>query len=253
MASRRPLRLLHTSDVHLGSGYPPRDGGDHLDHCLCPLHALETMVDDHGVDVVLVVGDLFDHQRVSTGFVDQVLGRLGGLGVECLVISGNHDLHDERTLYRPEAVAGAGVTFIDRVDGGMVEVAGGAARAWAKAMPQHDRNFRPLRDVPGRPQDDAWWLVLGHGHFEDEPDDRLGRSSPLTTEEIAATGADYLALGHWHIRTDVSASGVPAWYSGAPMGPVSSGTMNLVDLHPRNGVTVTAVDTAAPPGGCALA
>lgn len=249
----RTLRLLHTSDVHLGGGFHPPADGEHLDGCLCPLVALEAMTAAHAVDAVLVVGDLFDHQRVSAEFVSTVLDRLGSLGVECLVINGNHDVHDERTLYHHDLVGGAGVTFFHDPDGTEVEILGGAARAWAKAMPSHDRTFRPLRDIPPRPDDEAWWLVLGHGHFEHEPDEQFGRSSPLTSEEIAASGADYVALGHWHVRTDVSAAGVTAWYSGAPYGFASSGTMNLIELDRATGVTVTPVATALPRGGCAPA
>ncbi|MEL7155084.1 MAG: metallophosphoesterase [Actinomycetota bacterium] len=247
----RALRLLHTSDVHLGGGFHPPSDGEHLDGCLCPLVALESMAAHHAVDAVLVVGDLFDHQRVSDEFVTSVLDRLGSLGAECLVINGNHDVHDDGTLYRREVVGGAGVTFFDDPGGSLVEIAGGAARAWAKAMPIHDRSFRPLQDIPARPEDEAWWLVLGHGHFEDEPDDRFGRSSPINAAEIAASGADYIALGHWHVRTDVSSEGVTAWYSGAPYGFASSGTMNLIELDPAAGVRVTPVETALPASGCA--
>ena len=247
----RPVRLLHTSDVHLGGGFRAPDHGEHLDHCLCPLVALETMVITHDVDAVLVVGDLFDHQRVTDEFVATVMRRLGSLGAECLVINGNHDVHDERTLYGPSALDGAGVRFFDSPAGTEIEALGGAVRAWAKAMPQHDRDFRPLRDIPPRPDPDAWWLVLGHGHFEEEPDERFGRSSPLCSDEIEASSADYLALGHWHVRTEVSTPGVVAWYSGAPFGGVSSGTMNLVDLHPERGVAVTHVETEIPTTGCA--
>ena len=147
----RPLRLLHTSDVHIGGGFRTPERGDHHDHCLCPIVAIERMVDHHEVDVMLVVGDLFDHQRLGDDLVGHVLGRLGQLGVPCVVISGNHDVHDERTIYRPGSVDGSGVIFLDDHAGTTVELLGGELVVWGRAMEVHDRTFRPLHGVPAGP------------------------------------------------------------------------------------------------------
>ena len=38
----------------------------------------------------------------------------------------------------------------------------------------------------------------------------------ITTEEIAATNLDYLALGHWHSAQKAKAGGVTYAYAGAP-------------------------------------
>jgi len=246
----RPLRLLHTSDVHIGGGFHPPEHGDHHDHCLCPLVAIEHLVAANAVDVMLVAGDLFDHQRVSASLVAEVLGRLGSLGVPCVVINGNHDVHDDGTVYDPALVDRSGVVFLDDHGGSQIELFDGALHLWAKAMPVHDRQFRPLTDAPLRPDPAAWWVVLGHGHYEPVEQDQFGRSSPLSPAEIEATGADYLALGHWHVRTDVSTENVVAWYSGAPHGVVSSGQMNLVDLCPGHGVAVQSLPVVLPAMGC---
>ncbi len=247
----RPVRLLHTSDVHLGGGFRAPDHGRHTDHCLCPLTAIEASVAEQEPDAVLVVGDLFDNQRVDDRFVATVLERLGDLGAPCVVINGNHDVHDEGSLYKPHAVGPSEVIFLDDPKGTTVELLDGALVLWGKAMPIHDRTFRPLEDAPGRPRDDAWWVVLGHGHYESSDLGGLGRSSPLTPLDIEATAADYVALGHWHVRTDVSSGSVPAWYSGAPYGVAATEVFNLIDLHPDHGVAITAVDARLAPEGCA--
>ena len=247
----RPLRLLHTSDVHIGGGFRTPEEGEHHDHCLCPLVVIEELVEAQKVDVMLVVGDLFDHQRVSDELVDEVLGRLGRLGVPCVVIAGNHDVHDERSVYGTEVLDGSGVIFLDDDKGTTVELLEGDLTIWGKAMPVHDRDFRPVRDVPERPRDDSWWVVLGHGHLDpDEDNDAFGRSSPISPADIAATEADYVALGHWHVRTDASTEAVTAWYSGAPYGVAASQQMNVVDLHPETGVVVGSVPVVLPVSGC---
>ena len=75
--------------------------------------------------------------------------------------------------------------------------------------------------VPSRPQE--------HGR---RPADRNG------------TDADYVALGHWHVNTDLSTRGVtkPAWYSGAPMFGYGAGRMLLVDLVPGEAPLVRSLD-----------
>lgn len=246
----RPIRLLHTSDVHLGSGgFLPPDHGEHLDSCLCPLGAIETAVASQEPDLVVVAGDLFDHQRVEAALVDTVLDRLADLDPPCVLINGNHDLHDHRSLYRDRADRDPGLVFLDQVGGSTIELLDGAIRLWGKAMDDHHRGFRPLQDVPPRPDDAAWWVVVGHGQYEAADEDSI-RSSPLTPAEIEATGADYVALGHWHVRTDVSTERVTAWYSGAPHGFGATGQFNLIELDRDTGTLVEPLEVRLPDAGC---
>ena len=46
---------------------------------------------------------------------------------------------------------------------------------------------------------------------------------------IAATGADYVALGHWDRPTQVGDGSIPAYYSGSPDW---AKTVNLIRLTP---------------------
>jgi exonuclease SbcD len=67
----------------------------------------------------------------------------------------------------------------------------------------------------------------------------------ITTEEIAASGLDYLALGHWHSTQTGKAGGVTYAYSGAPE-PVAldqdrAGKVLLVELEERAGTRSVAV------------
>ena len=167
-----------------------------------------------------------------------------------MVIAGNHDVHDERSIYASGAAERSGVIFIDDHHGTTVELLDGALHLWGKAMAIHDRSFRPLRGIPPRPDPRAWWVALGHGHLEHVESDVTGRSSPVSPADIEATAADYVALGHWHVRTDASTANVVAWYSGAPYGVAASQQMNLIDLHPDHGVIVTSVPVELPSQGC---
>jgi exonuclease SbcD len=85
------MRLLHTSDWHLGRSFHRESLHDaqraFLDH-------LVAVVEAERVDAVLVAGDVYDRALPSLEAValfDDVLVRLAGLGVPAVFISGNHD------------------------------------------------------------------------------------------------------------------------------------------------------------------
>jgi len=83
-----------------------------------------------------------------------------------------------------------------------------------------------------------WVIAMAHGHYQPAPDRSVGpRPSWLIGDaEIAATGADYVALGHWNRAVRVGNGIVPAYYSGSPE---YSGAVNVVRLSETDGVTVT--------------
>ena len=85
------MRILHTSDWHLGRSFHGVDllgaQAAHLDH-------LVETVRTEAVDLVLVSGDVYDRALPPVGAVDlasDVLARLVSLGVRVVVTSGNHD------------------------------------------------------------------------------------------------------------------------------------------------------------------
>ncbi len=94
-----------------------------------------------------------------------------------------------------------------------------------------------------RPRCSRWQIAVAHGHYAPMPD-RNGGPHPswlVGDAEIAATGADYVALGHWNRAARVGSGMVPAYYSGSPE---FAGTINVVRLSEATGVTVTRVPLA---------
>ncbi len=70
------------------------------------------------------------------------------------------------------------------------------------------RRARPLRAAPDRSTGPRPSWLIGDA-------------------EIAATGADYVALGHWNRAARVGNGAVPAYYSGSPE---YAGTVNVVRM-----------------------
>ncbi|ALE92552.1 exonuclease SbcD [Arthrobacter alpinus] len=85
------MKLLHTSDWHLGRSF----------HGVGTLEAQRRFADqllatvvDEGVDVVLLAGDVYDRAMPNVDVVnlfDDILARLNKAGVPIMITSGNHD------------------------------------------------------------------------------------------------------------------------------------------------------------------
>ncbi|AUS78274.1 exonuclease SbcCD subunit D [Actinoalloteichus sp. AHMU CJ021] len=85
------MRLLHTSDWHIGRTF---HGRDRLPEQERVLTGLAELVADEGVDVVVVAGDLYDRAVPSGEAVEvchRVLAALRAAGATLVVIPGNHD------------------------------------------------------------------------------------------------------------------------------------------------------------------
>lgn len=243
-STRRPLRVLHTADVHLGSdGYG--DAAQQAAHHERSRRAFRGIVDRalaDAVDLVLIAGDLFDHNRVPDETVSFVQSELARLRQPVVVLPGNHDslyvnaIHDRHDLAR----GASHVHVIRRPEGELVELPALDAVVWGRAMEEHTPEFQPLAGIPSR-EARRWALAMGHGFFY-EARQRPDRSSPIFADEIRDTGWDYLALGHQHVRTDVSQGPVTAYFSGAPViewgGGRPAASVLRVELSDERGIRV---------------
>lgn len=85
------MRLLHTSDWHLGRSF---HGVGMLESQQLFVDQLEKTVREESVDVVLVAGDVYDRALPAVDVVelfDEALARLTVAGAQVVVSSGNHD------------------------------------------------------------------------------------------------------------------------------------------------------------------
>ena len=232
--SRRPLRVLHTADVHLESdGYG--DTSQQAAYRERERRTFERIVDralSDQVDLLLIAGDLFDHNRASDEAVEFVRRELARLRQPVVILPGNHDVLHSNAIYdRHDFTAGTShVHLIRRLNGETIDLPELDAVVWGRAMEEHEPGFQPLANIPGRDAQ-RWSLAMGHGFFY--PDrQRPDRSSPIFADEIRDTGWDYLALGHQHVQTNVSQGDVTAYYAGAP------GTVLRIDFSVEGGIRV---------------
>jgi DNA repair protein SbcD/Mre11 len=198
------------------------------------------LANDREADMLLIVGDLFDSARVSEQALGYALGNIARARMPVVMIPGNHDAHDERSIYAPinPASLPENLHLILEPDGRSIDFPHLAARVWGRALVEHTPDYRPLGGVP-EPAPGMWNIALAHGFYMEEGE--IERSSPITPDEIERSGFDYIALGHVHVLSDVSRGSTRAFYCGTPAPLYSTdnaGWVLCVDFAPGEPIKV---------------
>jgi exonuclease SbcD len=222
------LRILHTADVHLGARHADlgEQASAQRERQFAAFRATVDLAIETKVDLVLVAGDLFDSNVQPRRSVERVaaeLKRLAGAKIRTVIVPGTHDVYDRSSIYRAydlAELAGVGpdddfVTVLspDRSD---VHLEACDVVVHGPCFPTKRAPHSPLRDLTVAGDDRATWHIgLLHAALA-IPGRTDGDDVVVTPDEIAATGLDYLALGHWHSAQQGKAGPVTWAYAGAP-------------------------------------
>ncbi|MDR7254342.1 exonuclease SbcD [Nocardioides sp. BE266] len=236
------MRILHTSDWHLGRSFH-REGL--LGHQAAFVDHLLEVVEYEGVDVVVVSGDVYDRALPhvdAVALADEAFARLAASRAQVVVSSGNHD-SAQRLGFGSRLMDAAGV-FV-RTDAGTVgtpvllgdehgDVAihalpyldpSALLEPWGLTHRSHEAALseamtRVRRDLAARPASTrsvvlAHAFVAGATPSESERDISVGGVSRVATSTF--DGIDYTALGHLHgphvLSDALRYSGSPLAYS----------------------------------------
>ncbi|MBT5050271.1 MAG: hypothetical protein HOK30_04805 [Rhodospirillaceae bacterium] len=224
--------VVHSSDLHVDDSYTARAyGGDGNGPLRCVLEAAE----ETSASVVLLTGDIFEHNRLPLDLLDETTQILEEAGRPVVILPGNHDPAIPESVYHrsgisdPSNVYVLGVTHRKAVHFPELDL-----EIWGHAHRHYD-DMSPLRSP--RTRSTRWQIAAAHGHYEPDPDlsTPLRASWLISEAELAATEADYVALGHWNTHRRVGKRDYRAYYSGSPD---LAGTVNLVKFDRNGAVTV---------------
>jgi DNA repair exonuclease SbcCD nuclease subunit len=241
--------LLHTADVHLGARHT--DLGERAtvlrERQFAAFRASVDLALAEDVDLFLIAGDLFDSNTQPRRSVERVaaeLARLTRASIRTVLIPGTHDVYDGASIYRSYDLANMARSASDWVvvlTPYVPEVIFPALDliVYGRVFDSKRSPRSPLAglDVAGDRRA-SWKVGMVHGSLL-IPGKTDSDSVVFTEEEIAKTGLDYLALGHWHSAVEGRAGGTAYAYSGSPE-PVAldqegAGQALLVTLDDRDG------------------
>ncbi len=218
------ITIVHSSDLHVDDGYTARAyGGDGTRGLSVVLEVAREVA----ADLVLLVGDVFEHNRLPLGLLERTARLLDDAALPVVILPGNHDPLIADSAYARGAIAEpANVHVLGITNNEAVVFADLDLEIWGRAHRDYI-DMAPLGEA--RPRTTRWQIAAAHGHYEADPDlaTTLRPSWLISDHQIAATGADYVALGHWNRHARVGNGQVPAYYSGSPD---LAHTVNLVRL-----------------------
>ncbi len=248
------MKLLHTSDWHVGKTLRNRSRADEHEQVLAEIVALAV---SETVDLVLVTGDLFDTaapapdaERLVYRTLADLAHGVSGAGAEVIVLAGNHD--NARRLQAVEPLLrAAGVTtratFLPPDEGGVVRFTARSTgesvqvacipflsqRYVVKAdelmrtdsaihVASYDDRLRALVGVLTAGFDEhtvnlvaAHVFVVGAQPGAGERAAHIAVDYAMSATAFPGT-AHYAALGHLH-RPQKIAAACPTWYAGSPL------------------------------------
>ncbi len=237
------MRLLHTSDWHLGRSF---HGVSLLEEQAAAISRIVSLALEHQVDAVLIAGDLYDRAippAEAVALFNDALARLSAGGTAVVAIAGNHDSHVRVSVYDPllsafnitvrgdVGRAQEPVLVTPRAGGTPVAIyplpylepaVVGPALAGEPVRLRHeevtrlaierihaDRRERP----PHRSVLVAHTFVAGGETSESERELTIGNVDRVSV--AAFEGFDYVALGHLHASQQLDGPRVA--YSGTPL------------------------------------
>lgn len=229
--------MVHTADVHLES--LPRQAGSASggpDGRAC--HALKALVDlslSDQADVLLIAGDLFEHNRVAPALVEFALQELRRAAVPVLILPGNHDCLTADSVYRRVSFSdlAPNVRVFTASDGECFSFPDLDLGVWGRPLTDYGGSLRPLAGIPPR-GGERWQIAMVHGYYVGAAADAF-YSFQVNDDDIAGSQRNYVALGHWPGFRCVCEGPVQAFYSGSPL---ETGTVTVVDFADDSGAQV---------------
>jgi exonuclease SbcD len=233
------MRILHTSDWHIGRSF---HGHSTLAALAVVLDEMVAQVAEHDVDLVVLAGDVFDSATPAAGcypLLTDTLAAMRAAGAEVVVTSGNHDSAARLGFQAPFAAA-AGIHILTRPERVGVPVTlhdeHGPVHVYGIPFlePSLVRHVWPEVTLRTQEQTMAHAMTL----VNDDRAERGGRSIAIAhcfAANVEATpgvereirqgtldvvplstfdGPDYVALGHIHGRNELSPR---VRYAGAPL------------------------------------
>ena len=210
------VKIVHAADFHLDSAFgalSAEQARQRRRESRELLTRLSNYVNQNGVDLVLLAGDLFDSDTTYRETLEALSEALGAMRARVFIAPGNHDPYSAKSPYAtlawPENVHIFTSKTVERVE--LPELQCAVYGAAFTAPVQDESLLAGFR----APEDDFIHLMVLHGDISATE----SRYDPLTKEQIKESGIDYLALGHTHQFGGFLREGQTTYaYSGCPEG-----------------------------------
>ncbi|MBR5572541.1 MAG: metallophosphoesterase [Oscillospiraceae bacterium] len=204
------VRVLHASDWHLDSAYgalSPEQAKQRRAESRALVAELVDYANDHGVQLLLLSGDLLDSDAVYAQTAEELSTALAAFRGAVFIAPGNHDYYSEGSPYAttlwPE-----NVHIFKTPDMERVALPQYGCVVYGAAFTAAEDTAAGLKEFTVRDEDrDAVCIGVLHGDVGASE----SRYRALSAHCIARSGLTYLALGHVHRYDGVQTAGSTAY------------------------------------------
>jgi len=212
----KEIKILHCADLHLDSPFEGLSSGKaslRRREQRELLKRLAELARTEQVDMLLMSGDLLDSDNTYYETGEELNQCLRSLSIPVFISPGNHDYYTPKSPYARLKLPG-NVHVFSNNEIECVPLPGINAQVFGAAFTEK-RSGSMLAGFSAENRPDILNIMCIHG-------DVGGRDSnynPISLEQIAASGMDYIGLGHIHKASGLKKEG-STWYSwpGCPEG-----------------------------------
>ena len=199
------VKILHAADFHLDSAFVALSEEQAKQRRQESRQTVERLVDyanDHGAQLMLLAGDLFDGDNVYSQTGEMLCVALGRFSGEVVIAPGNHDSYQPKSAYARIALP-ENVHIFTAAEPESIAFPQYGCTVYGAAFTGEEAPAFPGFSVTG--DDIAIGLLHGEVGVKD------GKYRPISVDSIAKSGLSYLALGHVHQCSGVETAGKTAW------------------------------------------
>ncbi|MBR6594361.1 MAG: DNA repair exonuclease [Clostridia bacterium] len=197
------VRIFHIADVHFDTPFSALTA-EEAASCKNSLRSAFSKAvlaaKNRGVELFFIAGDLFDSRFVSPDTLEFVRDKIASFpSCRFFISPGNHDPYGEDSFYAKGFLPENAHVFRGKE---RVEIDELGVDVYGFGFTEGHCGENPITGYPERRQDRISILVC-HGDLNGREDGY----APFTESDVAASGFDYIALGHIHKASGVMKQG----------------------------------------------
>jgi len=240
------MRLIHTGDIHLDSAYAagsyPAGFGNRRRHRLRDVVTnILRRAAAWPADAVLIAGDLFEDDRVTRDTVAYLRDAFEMIRpIPVFISPGNHDPYTAASPYATESWP-SNVHIFTSPNWQSVALEEAPLTVHGFAFDGPDISSNPFGSLRV-PEDGRVHVAVGHGSEANHMPEGAKAYNPFDAATAAPDGLHYLALGHFHVVTEIAGDfDTVMRYAGAPEGH------GFDETGPRHSLEVEIDEDSGPP------
>lgn len=216
------LKILHTSDLHLGAklGWLGDKASEQREQLNKTFERIIDFAINEQVNVFIIAGDLFDNPHPSgvlRSFVDRQISRLLAKKIYVIILPGNHDCLEKGSVYLENFSEESFLHVFRTGDIESFNISDLDLTVYGSGIKDkytQEVDFNKLVDQKNNTNNLKYSLAIVHGGVKIK--DNMTSKELIEPEEVEKSGFNYVALGDWHGVLNISNGSTKAWYSGSP-------------------------------------